>query len=221
MFWGMLVTYSVVFAALAAVVYGREKSGYYIGAKILNSLAFLAVFAFAVVQSGKRETLPQMLPAFFCCFAGDIFMALYNRSRRKRYFLVGLFVFLIGHLCFVGWLCGMQTLTWGDVLAALCAVAGAYGLCMLPDMKTGRLKPFILIYAFFVALFFFKGLRLALAFPLPSSCFAAAGSALFFVSDISILFLYFWKKKSKAVHLFNLGTYYYGMFFLASCLLFE
>lgn len=69
--------------------------------------------------------------------------------------------------------------------------------------------------------FFFKGLRLALAFPLPSNCFAAVGSALFFVSDISILFLYFWKKKSTAVHLFNLGTYYYGMFFLASCLLFD
>ncbi len=221
MFWGMLVIYSVVFAALVAVVCGREESSYYIGAKILNSLAFLAVFAFAVVQSGKREALPQMLPAFLCCFAGDIFMALYNRSRRKRYFLAGLFVFLIGHLCFVGWLCGMQTLTWGDSLAALCAVAGAYGLCLLPGMKTGRLKPFILIYAFFVALFFFKGLRLALAFPLPSNCFAAVGSALFFVSDISILFLYFWKKKSTAVHLFNLGTYYYGMFFLASCLLFE
>ena len=221
MFWGMLVIYSVVFAVLAAVVCGKGKSSYYIGAKILNSLAFLAVFVFTVAQSGKGAALLQMLPAFLCCFAGDIFMALYNGSRRKRYFLIGLFVFLIGHLCFVRWLCGMQTLTGGDVLAALCAVAGAYGLCLLPGMKTGRLKPFILLYAFFVALFFFKGLRLALAFPLPSNCFAAVGSALFFVSDISILFLYFWKKKSTAVHLFNLATYYYGMFFLASCLLFD
>ena len=41
------------------------------------------------------------------------------------------------------------------------------------------------------------------------------GSFLFMISDISILFLYFYKNKSRKVHLFNLTTYYVGIFLLA------
>jgi hypothetical protein len=48
----------------------------------------------------------------------------------------------------------------------------------------------------------------------------AGGAALFALSDISILFLYFARKKGNAIHVFNLVTYYAGMFLLASGLYF-
>ena len=47
------------------------------------------------------------------------------------------------------------------------------------------------------------------------------GSFLFMISDISILFLYFYKNKSRKVHLFNLTTYYVGIFLLAISPLFH
>ena len=220
MFFFMLLAYSMVFALLAAVVCHREWGGCYIWAKIVSSLAFFAVFVISARISGQSAVFFRMLPAFLCCFVGDIFMAVYNRTRRKPYFLLGLVIFLGGHLFFVRWLCGMQRISVTDILLASVAVAVACGLCGMEGMHTGRLRPFVLVYTFFVALFFVKAWRLALVNPALPAFLAAVGSALFFVSDISILFLYFWKKKSTAVHLFNLATYYYGVFLLASHLLF-
>lgn len=52
------------------------------------------------------------------------------------------------------------------------------------------------------------------------SVIGGTGSLLFFVSDFSILFLYFYKTRDIRIHLFNLASYYMGMFFLASCMLF-
>lgn len=47
-----------------------------------------------------------------------------------------------------------------------------------------------------------------------------AGAALFWVSDLLILFLYFCEKKHIAVHIANLLTYYYAMFLLGASLAF-
>ena len=88
------------------------------------------------------------------------------------------------------------------------------------NIHTGKLRPFIMIYAFFVALFFSKGMHLAITdFSVPN-LMIAVGSGLFFASDISILFLYFYKSKGVKIHIFNLATYYYGMLLLASNFLF-
>lgn len=46
------------------------------------------------------------------------------------------------------------------------------------------------------------------------------GAALFWVSDLLILFLYFYEKKHVAVHIANLLTYYYAMFLIGASLAF-
>lgn len=216
----MLAGYSAVFALMAAVVCHAEWRKYYIGAKVLNSLAFLAVFFASTYLSGEVMQFWLMLPAFFCCFAGDIFMAAYNRCRKRVHFLMGLWIFLAGHLCFTRWLAAMQAISAIDLCLPILAVLLTWYLVSRRDIHTGRLKPFILLYAFFVALFFVKGQHLAIADPSVSHIMTAVGSTLFLISDISILFVYFRKNKNIFANLFNLATYYYGMFFLASQLLF-
>ena len=47
-----------------------------------------------------------------------------------------------------------------------------------------------------------------------------AGAALFWISDLLILFLYFYHTKHPAVHVANLLTYYYAMFLIAVSLAF-
>lgn len=221
MFLGMLLGYSLVFGILLAVVCNETwKKRYYIWAKGVASLGFVIVFAASVYERGKNGQLWLMLPALFCCFAGDILMAAYNRYRKKIHFLMGLFIFLVGHLCFVSWLCKMQPIELVDFVIPVLAVALTWGLTSLKKVHTGKLRPFILLYSFFVALFFAKGLRLVLTQFSISTLMIAVGSFLFFVSDISILFLYFYKKKGYGVHIFNLVTYYYGIFLLATNLLF-
>lgn len=220
-FWGMLLGYSLVFGILTAIVCNESwKKKHYILAKGAASFGFMTVFGLSVYESGKVYQFFLMLPAFFCCFVGDILMAAYNRFRKKVHFLMGLGIFLAGHLCFVRWLCKMQPMEPVNLIIPVLAVVMTWGVTASRKIHTGRLRPFILLYSFFVALFLSKGLHLVLTQFSVANLMIAVGSALFFVSDLSILFLYFYKKKGSGIHIFNLATYYYGVFLLATSLLF-
>ena len=63
-------------------------------------------------------------------------------------------------------------------------------------------------------------MHIAVSIPDMRHIVCAVGSFLFMISDISILFLYFYKNKDRKVHLFNLTTYYVGIFFWRSVLCF-
>ncbi len=214
----LFAVYTALLCGLLAVVRSGKYRKYYIWAKALCSLGFLAVLFAAWLLTGENDRFFMMLPAFFCCFGGDILLGFYNRFRRKPQFLAGLFVFLAGHLLFVRWICMEGGMAFVDVLFPLGAVGLALLLTSMKRMHTGRLRPFILIYAFFVALFFSSAVRFAVTRPVWENAAAAMGAGLLLVSDISILFLYFYKRGGIKIHIFNLLTYYYGMFVLAGSL---
>lgn len=215
---GMLAAYSLPVAGLLALVCRPAWKKYYIWGKTACSMAFLLVLAASGVRGGAADGFRLMLPAFLFCFAGDIFMGFYNRFRRKPQFLAGLCSFLAGHIAFVRALCARQPLRWQDICFPAAAVLLALFLTNGNYLHTGRLRPYIALYTFFVALFFAKGAGLLLAQPGADSLSVALGAALFFASDVSILFLYFSKNRGVGIHIFNLATYYYGMFFLACSL---
>lgn len=221
MFAGMLAGYVLAFAVIMAVVCRPEwKKKYYLEAKILNSAAFLTVLFVSAYLSEAIHTFWLMLPGILFCFIGDVFMALYNRQRKRLHFLLGVVIFLSGHLCFVRWLCSMQPIEITDLIIPVSAVLLTWYLVSRRDIHTGRMQPFIILYAFFVALFLAKALHLAWSEPTSAHVMIAVGSILFFVSDVSIIFLYFRKRKGSGVHIFNLVTYYAAMFLLASHMLF-
>lgn len=219
-FFGMFFIYAVLLGIFLNSVKNAEYKKYYVGKKTAQSAAFLAVF---LISFGRNHGIMEfwlMMPAFVCCFAGDVLLAFYNKYRKKKIFALGLLSFLAGHLFFIRWLNRMQPPQWIDFLfpaAAVCLIFYATGT---KSFHTGRLRPCILIYTFFIAYLFSKSLRIAVSEPCVFHSVCALGSTLFLVSDILILFLYFYKKKSKKVHIFNLLTYYLGIFFLASCILF-
>jgi uncharacterized membrane protein YhhN len=205
----LTVEYAVALAVLMASVCIPRYKKYYVYAKALASASFLAVL---LASCGNFLTV---LPAFICCFFGDIFMGLYNRGRKKRHFLAGLFVFLFGHICFVMWLSSLKPLNvYEFILPAVCVVI-IYGVTASKRVHTGRLRPFILLYSFFIALFLSKAVFLLLSQVSMGTILIACGAALFFLSDTTIIFLYFVKTKGKWIHIVNLGTYYIGMFILA------
>lgn len=216
----MLGVYTMLFFGLLFVVCRPEYKKYYVLVKGVNSFAFVAVFFVSGYRSGEIWQFFLMLPAFLCCFAGDILMGCYHRYRIKKLFLTGLLIFLIGHICFVRWMCRIQQMDIVELCFPLLALLFVFWLTSERGMHTGKLRPFILIYTFFVALLFAKGVHLAVADASVRNLVTAAGSTLFMVSDISILFLYFTERKGPGIHIFNLSTYYYGVFLLASSLLF-
>lgn len=219
-FLAVLLVYTGIFAGLLAAACQKKYKDYYIGMKSVNSAAFVAVFLIAGAYTGERYHFWLMLPAFFCCFTGDVLLGFYNRYQKKKQFLLGLLIFLCGHILFVRWMCRVQKMTAVDAIFPLAAVGIAYGLTAMKKMHTGKMRPCILIYTFFVAMLFSKGIHIAACEGSVRNLTVVLGAALFLASDISILFLYFYQDSGKKVHIFNLVTYYYGIFLLAVCLLF-
>lgn len=219
-FFTITVLYGIL---LTTFLYAVSKENYkerYIIWKSVQSVAFLLVFFLAAWVSGIIKTFWLMLPAFACCFTGDVLLAFYNRYRKKRIFALGLLAFLAGHLFFIRWMSYIQKPDAKDLVFPLVAVLITFWLTNGKLLHTGRLRPCILVYAFFVAMLAEKSLRIAVTLPELYHTLAGAGGLLFMISDVSILFLYFWKKRNKKIHLFNLLTYYIGIFLLASSVLF-
>lgn len=195
----------------------REK---YVVRKSIQSAAFLVVFFLIELLTGCSAFFWQVLPAFFCCFAGDVLLGVYNKVPRKRIFAEGLFIFLTGHLFFIRWMGQMQKLSAVDFIFPVIGIGLVWVVTGSRNIHTGRLRPCILLYSFFVSLLCAKGVHIFLVQRDLPSVLIALGSLLFLASDFSIIFLYFYKNRNKRIHLFNLTTYYYAMFLLAVYLLF-
>jgi uncharacterized membrane protein YhhN len=211
----LYIEYFIAVAVLIAVVIipGAKKK-YYIQAKVFASASFMLALLLAPVA----DTLE--LAAFVCCFAGDVMMAFYNRKRRKRDFLGGLFTFLAGHIFFVLWLSSMQMMAYRELVIPAITVCAVTFITADKRIHTGRLRPCIIMYSFFMSLFLSKSVHLLQTGVTAKTICIACGGMLFAASDFSILFLYFAKIKGKGIHVFNLVSYYIGMLLLAMCMYF-
>lgn len=192
----------------------------YLPEKALCSLCFVAVAAVCAALGSRPEAFWRLLPALLCCVVGDVVLALYNHLRRPGLFLAGLVAFLAGHILFVWGLCRLQPMGWPVPLAAVLGAGGAAALSGMPGMRTGRMRPWVVLYAAFVSALLGKGLQLAFGMGQPWCFLVLAGAVLFWISDLLILFLYFYPSKHPAVHVANLLTYYYAIFLIAISLAF-
>ena len=203
---GMGVAYT---AALWLLVRRLRLPGRgYLPEKTLCSLCFVAVAAVCTALGSRPEAFWRLLPALLCCVVGDVVLALYNHLRRPGLFLAGLGAFLAGHALFVWGLCRLQPMGWPVPLAAVLGAGGAVAL-------TGRMRPWVVLYEAFVSALLGKGLQLAFGMGELWCFLVLAGAVLFWISDLLILFLYFYPAKHPAVHVANILTYYYAMFLIA------
>lgn len=210
---GMLLAYTAALCLLIRKACSARKS--YLAEKILCSLLFVAVAGVSAKLGSRPEAFVHLAPALGCCVTGDVLLAVYNRRRRLPWFVAGGVCFLTGHGLFVWGLCRLQPVGWPVPVAAAAGALGVLALSRLPGMRFGRLLPMAAVYAAFVSAFLGKGFQLAAGLGQPWCFLVLAGAALFWVSDLLILFLYFYRASHPAVHAANLATYYYGMFLVA------
>ena len=181
-FLGMAVFYGVLFLWFLNQVKKPDYKKNYVLVKTLQSAAFVSVFLAAAVVSQDILDFWLMLPAFVCCFAGDVMLAFYNKIKKKRLFLLGLVTFLMGHLFFIRWLDRMQPLAVTDMVFPVIAVIGVFAVTGMGSFHTGRLRPCILVYTFFIAYLFAKSMHIAVSIPDMRHIVCAVGSFLF-ISD--------------------------------------
>jgi uncharacterized membrane protein YhhN len=236
----LFVLYSIPFTFLMLATVNLKYKKYYVRVKIINSIAFIAVSIFCAYYGENIKTFVYLLPALSLCLIGDVLLGFYNTSIERdvkvdelspgetnsevtgktSLFIMGLLTFALGHVCFIYAFTKMQKLTWADMVFPILAVFITIGLTRLDEMDTGKCTKLIAAYSFMVAMLFSKGMHLVLAQFSIQNLLLSTGGTLFLISDTFILFLYFYDKKHKAVHVINLATYYYAMFFIGLSLLY-
>jgi uncharacterized membrane protein YhhN len=198
----------------------KKYSSLYILAKTLNSLGFILVAIICANIGDNFELFKNFAPGFIFCFLGDFILGFYNDTKKQKYFLIGLGLFLLGHVAFVIAFTTIQSFMLVDLIFPVIAIAITVGLNKLPNMNCEKMKPIVCIYSFFVSLLFAKSIHIFYIIRTTQMFSLTFGATLFLISDILILFLYFYMKKSPLVAILNLATYYYGIFFIALSLLF-
>lgn len=215
------ILYVLAFVFLIATCYIKKLFKYHTLAKFINSIGFIAVATGACLFSGQWSLYFAMLPGLILCLVGDVMLALDNSRALSKYFLPGLTSFLIGHILFV-WAFSMRVpFSLYDLILPVIAVILTFFIVRMKGIDVGKLRVAVIIYSFFVALLFSKGISLVLVNGMtPVNSLLCRGAFLFLLSDAIVLFLLFYEKKHFIVRFCNLATYYGGMFLIALSLAF-
>lgn len=219
----VLLPYSVLYiGALAALFWvTRNRKKYYTQAKTVCSSMFVAVCLIMFVLKNKRVTdsFLLLMTALIFCMAGDILLGLANKSEKLRVkpFLAGAVTFALAHVLLCTLYYKWAVFGWADVVIPLLLVVVLYVLEKTGLVCLKKLRPVGYGYTLIVAAMVTKAVRVAVGGNL--TAFAAlctgAGSLLFFISDVVLLFLYFGTRRRKWYRYVNLGTYYAGVYLIA------
>lgn len=216
----LLIIYTILVLQLLTTCRSIEIKKVYTPCKAICSLAFIIIAVYCGVGSGQVDLLWQMMPALVLCFAGDVILGFHKVLKDRRFFVAGLLAFLLGHICFVVAFCVRQPLSLVDLIFPILSIGLMEGFSRIPKMHMGRMKPALIIYGFFVSAMFAKGVHLAIMYQSVGGYFLGVGATLFLVSDIILMFVLFYRGAPRLLHVLNLITYYYGMVFIVTSLLY-
>ena len=210
----IFIIYSIPLGMLLYTLINNRYRNYFLYLKTICSFCFLCLSFYCAYKGNNLLFYKYIFPAFFFCFLGDIIFGIFNKSKRKRYFLLGTIIFLIGHIVFLAAFYRLQSFSIYELFFPIVAVSLIAFLVKKKKMQLGKLLPFAYIYGFFVAMLFSKSTYMFIEMKSLSMLLLNMGSFLFMISDLLILFLYFYRKRRWATHGFNIVTYYYGIFLM-------
>ena len=210
-----LILYAAVFAVLIATCYHPALERYHVLVKTLLSLGFLWIATIAVYHSLDFGFYFGMLPGFVLCLCGDVSLAVHDRRPSDVSFLIGVGSFLVAHILFLTALYRIAAFSWTELIFPVLMVGAAYGMTRLKKMKVGKMLPCVLVYAFFVSALCGKGVQIAWTGLGSRGILLGVGSFLFLISDVIILFLFFYETKYRTGKFWNLLTYYGGLLCLS------
>ena len=200
------IVYLALLIALFRVCDNSLSRRYYVPLKVVCSASFLVILW---IEQFFSDKLWMMFWALLACFVGDLLMGLYNIYMRKRFMVLGIIAFMLGHLGLLNYMCRITDDT-SSLVYILPVVVCAFMVLIkkMWHLHMGSLFVPCLIYCYFVTTMTLKAIECGLS-NMPE---LAAAGILFWLSDFTILFLYFYhftdKNTKRMVHYVNLATYY-------------
>lgn len=205
--------YIIELAVLLWVSQSKYKKQYYVQSKMLCSVTFVVLAVIFALVSHHLEYFFGLFPALCFCMLGDLFMGLYQIERRRRNLILGILTFMLGHLFLLILLFyRSREISWWNVFVPVVAVILLFVMRKMAGMRYGKVWPLAICYCIFLALMLSKSTEIMICSPSIATVWIGLGGILFFVSDFTINFIYFYKIKnpiaSRWVHAINLATYF-------------
>lgn len=221
MHYALLCTVCLVIAVLLLF---REREGDYVQAVLLKGLASLCFVILGILCArhvGWPQTAKLIVTGLILGAIADVLLNLRQvfQAAGQKIFLVGILVFLSGHIVY---LTAVLPLCPAPVL---CALAAAVLTFLLMRWIFGRItakKAFKIFGIVYIGAIVFLNCVAAanlLSYASGFNILFAAGALLFLVSDIVLILNTFGPKSRFSLRFVNLGLYYVGQLIIAlSCL---
>lgn len=219
----LIVLTALFIGTLAVLLFvAKRNRGRYALAKGVCSLLFVAagVLAWVMGEGGSRQRFFLLLAALLLCAFGDVLLGVANRKAAnldKRYFVAGALSFAVAHVLFVLLFAALAPFRWYDWAPSVLLMGVLLALDKTGSVQLGKMRPLAYVYTALIGLMFWKalgGLLFAPA-PGPGAVLACIGAALFLLSDVILLFLYFGVRRFQWLRSANLLTYYVGIYLLS------
>ena len=192
--------------------------------KGLASCVFVLLGFLCFANSVDTHFGSLVIAGLICGAIGDVLLnlrLLLKESAAQKIFLLGIAVFMAGHILYVIALIGRDP---GALYIALplCAVLSAVALTLILKNVDAdkKFKIFGGVYIAVVLLMMSTAISLLIRHPENiSSTVFTVGAVLFAASDIILIFHLFGRKKIKVFRAINLSAYYIGQLLIAASLL--
>lgn len=217
-----MIVYAVISALLLVVfctllIYSDYKKGpqhrYWF--KTLASVMFIALGSGMFWNGEIQAALPLWIGLCFS-LAGDVFLAVFDHKKDTRYFVMGVLGFGAAQIGYsIYFICAGTWIGWSALIAVMITVASQVGMKMFQIKLTKGMLALVTVYSLLLSFAFACGLMSMIREFSPKSLIMAVGMGLFLLSDVVLLFKYFYKEAPKCLTAVNLATYYGAQLLLA------
>ena len=207
---------------LAGVFLRKESRKEFVSAVVLKGLASLCFVALGLLLAGGSQTARYIVIGLVLGCVADVLLNLRMVFPQKGQliFLVGILVFLAGHVLYLVAVMGMAASPWlcvgiGVVLTALLMV-------WIFRQITAKMafKIFGVVYIGAVVLLNVVAFANLIASPSAFTAVFAGGALLFLLSDIVLILNTFGKETKQSLRITNISLYYVGQLLIALSLKF-
>ncbi len=212
-----LVALGLLIIGIAILIYftfkGDAKKRLVI--KIINSSLFLIIGILALFggHTNVQYDIMMMLGGAGS-FLGDVLLGInFNKEKtiRNKSFIVGGFSFFFAQLCFAGAFVYAAGFKWYLIFLPFVCVIIAYYLMKKPKYNVihGKLKVFALGYVGAVTLAFSCALGFVIDYGFSDILsIVSLGGLFFLISDLLLMYKYFFKRQYKTTNVIYMTTYY-------------
>lgn len=199
-----ILSLSVLISAVIAIFYRqRGNINLYSVFKPLTTILIIIIGVIAYQKSSNTYT-SFILASLFFCLSGDIFLI------NKKYFLYGLFSFLIAHIGFLIGFTSLNGFQWNFLpIIILLAIGGSYYFFLFKDLKKYAIP--VAIYISVILLMNLQAIGL-LYYKQSYTFFGIAIASILFSFSDSIIAYNKFKKQFKLAEILILSTYWLSIY---------